>query len=137
MCSLHSPRMEAFLENLTSDSIFSDSDPLRIRAHASLWIYNQFMAIETSGYELEKTRLALRAFFENKEEKEAVDGGSKASTTVEASRGEKEAVVVDGEKETVMVGGEKEAVAVSCRSKAAVADERHHSVVMRGRRKKR
>ncbi|KAI3513986.1 hypothetical protein L1887_12283 [Cichorium endivia] len=70
---------------------------------------------------------------QNKEEKEAVDGGSKAPSTVEASRGEKEAVAVDGEKEAIAVGGEKKAVAVGGRSKAAAADERHHSVVMHGR----
>ncbi|KAI3511433.1 hypothetical protein L1887_18586 [Cichorium endivia] len=68
----------------------------------------------------------------NKEEKEAVDGGSKAPSTVEASRGEKEAVEVDGEKEAVAVGCEKEAVTVGGRSKAAAADERHRSVVMQG-----
>ncbi|KAI3737652.1 hypothetical protein L2E82_27661 [Cichorium intybus] len=76
-----------------------------------------------------------RAFFENKEEKEAVDGGSKAPSTVESSRGEKEAVAVDGEKEAIAVDGEKEAVAAAGRNKAA--DERHHSVVMQGRRNKR
>ncbi|KAI3764317.1 hypothetical protein L2E82_14324 [Cichorium intybus] len=80
---------------------------------------------------------ALRAFFENKEEKEAVDGGSKAPSTVEASRGEKEAVAVDGEKEAIAVSGKKEAVAVGGRNKAAAADEKLRSVVMHGRRKKR
>ncbi|KAI3738921.1 hypothetical protein L2E82_29198 [Cichorium intybus] len=61
--------------------------------------------------------MILRALFENKEENEAVDGGSKAPSTVEASRGEKEAVEVDSEKEAVAVGCEKEAVAVGGRSK--------------------
>ncbi|KAI3765244.1 hypothetical protein L2E82_15274 [Cichorium intybus] len=72
---------------------------------------------------------ALRASFKNKEEKEAVGGGSKS--------GEKEAVAVYGEKEAIAVGGEKEPVAVGGRNKAATTDERHRSVVMQGRRKKR
>ncbi|KAI3496028.1 hypothetical protein L1887_38378 [Cichorium endivia] len=79
---------------------------------------------------------ALRAFFENKEEKEAVDVGSKAPSTVEASRGEKEAFAVDDENEAIAVGGEKEVVVVGGKNKVAATDEKHRSVVMHGRRKK-